>query len=148
MSQSYTNLPLQVFLNRKEFTTASEICISTFALDITFVKHYLSELRKDVILFVDYVKIDESALKYLNQAKIGKLKLFKIPPSSMRSEKEILIVSPESFLTLLTSSNLTREGLEDEYSQHLIGTTKQNYVANKIQFILRRHKEGWNPTNP
>jgi len=147
MSQSYTNLPLQVCLNKHAFNSATEICISTFALDITFVKHYLTELRKDVIIFVDYAKIDEDALEYLNKGEIGKLKLFKIPASAMRCRKEILIRSPESFLTLLTSSNLTQAGLEDKYGQHVLATTRQNYVVKKIQFILRRHKEGWDPTN-
>jgi hypothetical protein len=145
MSQSYSNLPLQCLLNKNEFNSATEICISTYALDMTFINTYLTDLRKDVILFVDYAKTEEEVLEYFNKAKIGKLKLFRIPSPAIRSRKEILIRTRESFLSLLTSSNLTQIGLEDEFGQHLHSCSQLNYSVKKIQFVLRRIADGWNP---
>lgn len=142
MPQSYPNIPLYLLLNKQHFEQASELVISAFAIDLSFTHMYLSNLRKDLALHLSYVKAEEGILDFLNHTGIATINLYKAPTQNFLPQKEILIHTPDSTITILTSSNLTKDGISDELSQHLYSDDYLDYSTHKRRFILRSYNTG------
>lgn len=142
MPQSYPNIQLYLLLNKQHFEQASELVISTFAIDFSFAQLYLSELRKDLSLHLSYVKAEEGVLDFLNHTEFGSINLYKAPMQNFRSQKEILIHTPDATISILTSSNFTKEGLSDELSEHWYSDSYHDYSTQKRRFFLRCYKNG------
>ena len=142
MPQSYPTIPLDLLLNKQHFEQASELVISTFAIDLFFAQVYLSQLRKDLSLHLSYVKAEEGLLEFLNQSKIGALYLYKASTRNFPSLKEILINTPDAAISILTSSNFTQKGLSDELSEHCYSDDYLDYSTHKRRFFLRSYNTG------
>lgn len=140
MPQSYPNIPLYLLLNKQHFEQASDLVISTFAIDLSFAHEYLSQFKNDLSLHLSYAKAEEGVLEYLNHSGIGTLNLYKTPTQNFQSQKEILIHTPDATITILTSSNLTKEGLSDELSEHWYSDDYDDYLSQKRRFILWNYK--------
>lgn len=142
MPLSYPNIPLYLLLNKQHFEQASELVISTFSIDLSFAHEYLSQFRKDLSLHLSYVKAEEGLLEFLTQSEIGALYLYKAPTQNFPSQKEILIHTPDATISILTSSNFTKEGLSDELSEHWYSDDYHDYSTQKRRFIQRSYKNG------
>ena len=142
MPQSYPNIPLYLLLNKQHFEQASELIISTFAIDLSFAHEYLSQFRKDLSLHLSFVQAEEGLLDFLTQSGIRALSLYTGPTQNFPSQKEILIHTPDATISILTSSNFTKEGLSDELSEHWYSDSYHDYSTQKRRFFLRSHKNG------
>ena len=142
MPQSYPNIPLYLLLNKQHFEQASELVISAFAIDLSFTHMYLSNLRKDLSLHLSYVKAEVRVLDFLKNTGIGTINLYKAPTQNFPSQKKILIHTPDSTITILTSSNLTKDGISDELSEHWYSDDYHDYSSQKRSFILWSYKNG------
>lgn len=103
---------------------------------------YLSNLRKDLSLHLSYVKAEVRVLDFLKNTGIGTINLYKAPTQNFLPQKEILIHTPDSTITILTSSNLTKDGISDELSEHWYSDDYHDYSSQKRRFILRSYKNG------
>lgn len=142
MPLSYQNIPLKLLLKTRPFEQASELIIHTFSIDLHFAQVYLRNMRDDLFLHLNYVKSQEGVLEFLNQSPIDTQCLVKASSKNFTFQKGILIHTPESTFSILTTSNFTKEGIADEHGCHLYSEDPFDYSNYRKHFILRSFKNG------
>lgn len=141
MPLSYQNIPLELLLNKAHFEQASELTISTSSIDLHFVQVYLATLRNDLTIKIAYSESEKGALKFLTQSTYRRYYFLKLPAQNFLHQKELLIQTPNTKISILTSAPFTKKGIVDTFSCHLYSDDPIDYSNYKKQFIFRSFKK-------
>jgi hypothetical protein len=136
MSQSYKHIPLRLLLNQAHFAQAFEIYITCISMDLYFAELFLSKLNPHVKLRLAIQSIDPEVIHYVNSLKNIAPPFFDIQRERYTFKNEILIKTLDDSFIITTHSELTEEGLKDDfYSDHGFSTDPDEYIERKKRFV-------------
>ncbi|GHB49235.1 hypothetical protein [Mongoliitalea lutea] len=128
MKLTYDLIPLFPLLKHEDFQQATHIYISTYEIDMEFIHEFLSDLPQGVQLVIQMeIWNPEIETSLLNKVGGSSEKLFLFHKPLHSHSKQILIATPEFKLSLITTSNLTMFGMQDEFQSHELYTNEETF---------------------
>jgi hypothetical protein len=135
MRHLYSQIPLHLLLDQEYFQQASEIFLTSFALDIHFAETYLSSLRPDAKLYVVVENMEDEVLQYLKRPGVCGFQYFQNTRKLMLGFKHILIKSVDSSVSIITTVNFTQSGLKDDFGRHRFSVVESEFDYLKKKYF-------------
>ena len=139
MSLVYEGIPLRFVLQPEYFSTASEIYLTSEALDLHFAEIYLKNLKPGAKLRIAVRSpLNRELLEFIDDLTHIASPFFDYLRTKYSLRNEILIKDTEDRTTIISSSSpLTQKGLFlDFHTKHSISEEPEEYRYLKKMFVL------------
>lgn len=137
MAITYEQIPLHLLIKKEDFEQAEEIYLRAFTVDIHFAKTYLARLPTKAKLRILVERADPQVLEFLQRQGTCRYQYLQLKDRKLLGYKELLIQTPKSKYLILTSSNFTVQGLEDENARHRFSENESEFQLLQRKYLLR-----------